>query len=88
MYKQTIVSNRRNNMNVYQTKYMLDMKIFIYYEMHFLSCLIMINTCIYFKFTGACSSRSTPKPRPPTHSAMRPNITFQTYACPKAYAEW
>ena len=42
---------------------------------------------VYF-FPDACSSRSTPKPRPPSHSAMRPNITFQTYACPPAYAAW
>jgi len=35
----------------------------------------------------ACSSRSTPKPRPPSPT-MRPNITFQTYACPPAYAAW
>ncbi|OTF81378.1 hypothetical protein BLA29_010077, partial [Euroglyphus maynei] len=35
----------------------------------------------------SCSSRSTPKPRPPTPTT-RPNITFQTYACPEAYAKW
>nr|CAD7440535.1 unnamed protein product [Timema bartmani] len=35
----------------------------------------------------ACSSRSTPKPRPPSPTA-RPNITFHTYACPPAYAKW
>ena len=67
---------------------MLDTRIVLCYEMHF---YFMFDYNIYFlcfKFTGACSSRSTPKPRPPTHSAMRPNITFQTYACPKAYAEW
>ena len=38
-------------------------------------------------FTEACSSRSTPKPRPPSPTA-RPNITFHTYACPPAYAKW
>lgn len=37
--------------------------------------------------TDACSSRSTPKPRPASPT-MRPNITFQTYACPPAYAAW
>jgi len=37
--------------------------------------------------SDACSSRSTPKPRPPSPT-MRPNITFQTYACPPAYAAW
>ncbi|RWS31156.1 protein spitz-like protein [Leptotrombidium deliense] len=35
----------------------------------------------------ACSSRSTPKPRSPSPTT-RPNITFQTYACPEAYAKW
>ncbi|XP_067008254.1 protein spitz isoform X3 [Anabrus simplex] len=35
----------------------------------------------------ACSSRSTPKPRPPSPTA-RPNITFHTYECPPAYANW
>eukprot|EP00096_Caligus_rogercresseyi_P004231 TRINITY_DN1841_c1_g1_i1.p1 TRINITY_DN1841_c1_g1~~TRINITY_DN1841_c1_g1_i1.p1 ORF type:complete len:335 (+),score=128.93 TRINITY_DN1841_c1_g1_i1:222-1226(+) len=37
---------------------------------------------------SSCSSRSTPKPRSPIHSAIRPDITFQTYACPPAYAAW
>lgn len=37
--------------------------------------------------TEACSSRSTPKPRPPAPTA-RPNVTFHTYACPPAYATW
>lgn len=40
-----------------------------------------------------CSSRSTPKPRPPPPlpsptPAVRPNITFQTYACPPTYATY
>ncbi|KAK6633619.1 hypothetical protein RUM43_001209 [Polyplax serrata] len=35
----------------------------------------------------ACSSRNTPKPRPPPPSA-RPNITFPTYTCPPTYAAW
>ncbi|XP_018012256.1 uncharacterized protein LOC108669440 [Hyalella azteca] len=34
-----------------------------------------------------CSSRSTPRPRP-LSPTLRPNITFQTYACPPAYAAW
>ncbi|CAL4062324.1 unnamed protein product, partial [Meganyctiphanes norvegica] len=34
-----------------------------------------------------CSSRSTPKPRPPSPTT-RPNVTFLTYACPPAYAAW
>uniref|UniRef100_A0A1B6CAX7 EGF-like domain-containing protein n=1 Tax=Clastoptera arizonana TaxID=38151 RepID=A0A1B6CAX7_9HEMI len=37
--------------------------------------------------TEACSSRSTPKPRPPSPTA-RPNITFHTYKCPPEYAAW
>ncbi|CAL8099273.1 unnamed protein product [Orchesella dallaii] len=32
----------------------------------------------------ACSSRSTPKPRPPSPT-LRPNITIQTYTCPAEY---
>lgn len=35
-----------------------------------------------------CSSRSTPKPRPSPGINPRPNITFQTYACPPAYEAW
>lgn len=43
----------------------------------------------FFLSSGACSSRSTPRPRPPPpQSTVRPNITFQTYACPEAYAKW
>lgn len=38
-----------------------------------------------FSLTEACSSKSTPKPRPQTPTA-RPNITFHTYACPPEYA--
>lgn len=45
--------------------------------------LLTISQC-----ADGCSSRSTPKPRPPSHNSMRPNITFQTYACPPAYAAW
>jgi len=54
------------------------------YLFHFL-VLVLIT---FAHCADACSSRSTPKPRPPSHSAMRPNITFQTYACPPAYAAW
>ena len=45
-------------------------------------CNVLIS-CV----ADACSSRSTPRPRPPSPT-MRPNITFQTYACPPAYAAW
>merc|ERR1719270_3246464 len=54
------------------------------YLYHFL-VLVLIT---FAHSADSCSSRSTPKPRPPSHSAMRPNITFQTYACPPAYAAW
>lgn len=50
--------------------------------------LMVLVLLLSASYAGACSSRSTPKPRPPSQSAMRPNITFQTYACPPAYAAW
>ncbi|KFM74290.1 Protein spitz, partial [Stegodyphus mimosarum] len=50
-----------------------------------LFALLYISTV--FRIAESCSSRSTPKPRP-TSATMRPNITFQTYACPEAYAKW
>ncbi|KAI2799448.1 hypothetical protein BLOT_011349 [Blomia tropicalis] len=46
----------------------------------------LINNMLTKEFKS-CSSRSTPKPRPPTPTT-RPNITFQTYVCPEAYAKW
>jgi hypothetical protein len=55
------------------------------YFYHFLVLVLLT----FAQAADCCSSRSTPKPRPPSHSgAMRPNITFQTYACPPAYAAW
>ncbi|CAH0548157.1 unnamed protein product [Brassicogethes aeneus] len=39
------------------------------------------------RFSDACSSRTTPKPRPPVPT-VRPNITFHTYQCPPDYAAW
>lgn len=46
------------------------------------------NILLFFFFViDACSSRTTPKPRPPAPTA-RPNITFHTYECPPAYAAW
>jgi len=50
--------------------------------------LVLVILIVNFPAADGCSSRSTPKPRPPSHSAIRPNITFQTYACPPAYAAW
>ncbi|XP_023210170.1 protein spitz-like isoform X1 [Centruroides sculpturatus] len=49
--------------------------------------LLVLLASALFRIAGACSSRSTPKPRPPT-ATMRPNITFQTYTCPEDYAKW
>lgn len=51
--------------------------------------LILLFLCAstVFRIAECCSSRSTPKPRP-TSPTTRPNITFQTYACPEAYAKW
>ncbi|XP_058457257.1 uncharacterized protein LOC131434520 [Malaya genurostris] len=46
--------------------------------------LVLSTVC---RVTDACSSRTTPKPRPPSPTA-RPNITFHTYKCPPAYAAW
>ncbi|KAJ8946754.1 hypothetical protein NQ318_002584 [Aromia moschata] len=40
-----------------------------------------------YEYVDACSSRTTPKPRPPAPTP-RPNITFHTYECPPAYAAW
>ncbi|CAG0881216.1 unnamed protein product [Cyprideis torosa] len=50
----------------------------------FIIAMILSQLCLP---VDACSARSTPKPRPHTPT-MRPNITFQTYACPDAYAAW
>jgi len=50
--------------------------------------MLLVILLVNFPSADGCSSRSTPKPRPPSHSAIRPNITFQTYACPPAYAAW
>ncbi|KAK9746774.1 EGF-like domain [Popillia japonica] len=48
--------------------------------------LVIASTSL-FSIVDACSSRTTPKPRPPAPTA-RPNITFLTYECPPAYAAW
>jgi len=50
-------------------------------------CLLYLVLVTLISCADACSSRSTPRPRPPSPT-MRPNITFQTYACPPAYAAW
>ncbi|XP_054168213.1 protein spitz-like [Oppia nitens] len=48
---------------------------------------LSMSSTLGHSLSEACSSRSTPKPRPPSPTT-RPNITFQTYACPEAYAKW
>lgn len=48
---------------------------------------LLILSYTFFGMADACSSRSTPKPRPPTVT-QRPNITFQMYTCPPDYAQW
>ncbi|XP_056648270.1 uncharacterized protein LOC130903447 isoform X3 [Diorhabda carinulata] len=47
--------------------------------------LVLVSSLI--SIVDACSSRTTPKPRPPAPTP-RPNITFPTYACPPEYATW
>lgn len=52
--------------------------------------IVAVTLLFLASFTGvaeSCSSRSTPKPRPPSPTS-RPNVTFLTYACPPAYAAW
>ncbi|GFQ76747.1 protein spitz [Trichonephila clavata] len=56
--------------------------------MHHPTLLLVLYVSTILRIVGACSSRSTPRPRPPPTPTMRPNITFQTYACPEAYAKW
>lgn len=56
--------------------------------MHHPTLLLVLYVSTILRIVGACSSRSTPRPRPPPQPTMRPNITFQTYACPEAYAKW
>ncbi|XP_020285918.1 uncharacterized protein LOC109855760 [Pseudomyrmex gracilis] len=48
---------------------------------------LLLLSYTFLGVAEACSSRSTPKPRPPT-STDRPNITFHMYTCPPDYAEW
>ncbi|XP_077504915.1 protein spitz-like isoform X2 [Amblyomma americanum] len=49
--------------------------------------LFLVFAAALLRIADGCSSRSTPKPRPP-QSTVRPNITFQTYTCPETYAKW
>lgn len=56
--------------------------------MHHPTLLLVLYISAILRIAGACSSRSTPRPRPPPQPTVRPNITFQTYACPEAYAKW
>lgn len=68
--------------NVSRSHYSISVSPYLY------PFLVLVLLLIVAPCADGCSSRSTPKPRPPSHSAMRPNITFQTYACPPAYAAW
>ncbi|XP_067209096.1 uncharacterized protein [Linepithema humile] len=52
----------------------------------YLATLLLLSYTL-FGIADACSSRSTPKARPPT-TTDRPNITFHMYTCPPDYAEW
>lgn len=49
--------------------------------------VLVLFASTVLRIAESCSSRSTPKPRPPSPT-LRPNITFQTYDCPEAYAKW
>ncbi|XP_040061914.1 protein spitz isoform X1 [Ixodes scapularis] len=49
--------------------------------------VLVVLAAALLRIADGCSSRSTPKPRAP-QSTVRPNITFQTYTCPEAYAKW
>ncbi|XP_076361238.1 uncharacterized protein LOC143252651 isoform X1 [Tachypleus tridentatus] len=49
---------------------------------------VVVIVSLLTRIAEACSSRSTPKPRTTMPTTSRPNITFQTYACPEAYAKW
>ncbi|XP_060519723.1 protein spitz-like isoform X2 [Cylas formicarius] len=51
------------------------------------SFLVLVLVSSLVSIVEACSSRTTPKPRPPAPTP-RPNITFHTYECPPAYATW
>ncbi|XP_049818704.1 protein spitz isoform X2 [Aethina tumida] len=49
--------------------------------------LVLVIISSLTSIVDACSSRTTPKPRPPVPT-VRPNITFHTYECPPNYAAW
>nr|XP_022909072.1 pro-epidermal growth factor-like isoform X2 [Onthophagus taurus] len=49
--------------------------------------VLVLASMSLFSIVDACSSRTTPKPRPPAPTP-RPNITFPTFPCPPAYAAW
>lgn len=50
----------------------------------FMTDVFHVDNFFSFSIPDACSSRSTPKPRPPSPT-LRPNITIQTYTCPAEY---
>ncbi|CAH1179398.1 unnamed protein product [Phaedon cochleariae] len=49
--------------------------------------LLIVLVSSLISIVDACSSRTTPKPRPPAPTP-RPNITFHTYECPPTYAAY
>lgn len=56
-------------------------------KMNQLLALLVFLASAIFRIAEACSSRSTPKPRPPSQST-RPNITFPTFECPREYQNY
>ncbi|XP_073990091.1 protein spitz-like isoform X2 [Rhodnius prolixus] len=57
-------------------------------QMTFASLLSLLILQNYTPLVETCSSRSTPKPRPPGLATSRPNVTFHTYGCPTQYDKY
>ncbi|XP_034948617.1 uncharacterized protein [Chelonus insularis] len=49
---------------------------------------LLVLSYTFFGIADACSSRSTPKPRPPTSTPRPSTVTYQQTVCPPDYAEW
>jgi len=79
------LSSTKNSSNVSSSK-----NHYSHFSQNVSHFLVLVLTLLTFAHCAdGCSSRSTPKPRPPSHTSIaRPNITFQTYACPPAYSAW
>ncbi|CAG2162016.1 unnamed protein product [Oppiella nova] len=80
-------SNTNNHHNHHKSSYVSSLYLNSMSNMYSHVLVLLLIISFIFRITEACSSRSTPKPRPPSPTT-RPNITFQTYACPEAYAKW